>query len=73
MPRKRQLNIPPCRSRFWLLPSLIYWERQRLARLDAAIDSYSDASSWKRRARAIEGRINRLEAEFRSLQEDGHV
>jgi hypothetical protein len=55
------------------LPAFIYWERQRLARLDAAIDSYPDASSWKRRARAIEGRINRLEAEFATLQEDPHV
>jgi len=69
MSRKRQLDIPPCRSRYWLLPALIYWEEQRLARLDAAVDSYACPSAWKRRTRAVEGRIARLKAEFRDLHE----
>jgi hypothetical protein len=73
MSRKRLLGVPPYRSRAWVLPSLLYWERHRLARIEAEVDSYADVAAWKRRCRRIQGRIQRLEAEFGRLHEAPYV
>lgn len=65
----RTLDVPAHGSRAWRIPSMLYWDRQRLKRLDAQHELYAEASDYKRRRRSLERRIARLEAEFRDLHE----
>ncbi len=65
----RTFDVPAHGSRAWRVPAMLYWDRQRLKRLDESCHSYGEAASYKRRRRSLERRIARLEAEFRDLHE----
>ena len=65
----RKLDLPFQSTRSWRLPSMLYWERQKLNRIDDARADYPNCDAFMRRKRSIERRIARLEAEFRSLHE----
>ena len=66
----RTLGIPRFGTRSWRIPSMLYWEKQKLNRIDAERADYPNCTAYQRRRRSIERRVARLEAEFRTLYEE---
>lgn len=69
----RTLGIPRFGTRSWRIPSMLYWEKQKLKRIDAVRADYPDCDAFAARRRRIERRVAKLEAEFRTLYEENRT